>query len=376
MVERLNNATGALGALRYLQSATKDLSGAESRLSSGLKVSRARDDATSYHSAAIMRGQGSSLNAVTLSLGRAESISDTAMAAAEQISKQLGALKATATQAMSEGLTADQRTAFQNQYNDQMQTLQMFIRNASFDDANVLDGSKVPGGVSFIADAEGLQSVTLEGRNFMPGGPVIVAPPATNGLANTQAAADLRLDFVAFDDELREVSVVRGERAELDGVAVGEVDELGVLDAVLVELGTGHRHGQRAAVHRRLVLAQRPEHEGQGPEVVLVAVGDDDRLDVLGVVAQVGEVRQDEVDPRLLRRGEAQPDVDDDDPVVVLDDRHVLADLPESAEGKDAQLAAHERCAPWSGPAKAWVIGSFRYSAQRPGGHGAQGLGG
>ena len=24
----------------------------------------------------------------------------------------------------------------------------------------------------------------------MPGGPVIVAPPATNGLANTQAAAD------------------------------------------------------------------------------------------------------------------------------------------------------------------------------------------
>ena len=83
MVERLNNATGALGALKYLQTTTRDLSGAESRLSSGLKVSRARDDANAYHSAAVMKGQGSSLNAVTLSLGRAESISDTAITAAE-----------------------------------------------------------------------------------------------------------------------------------------------------------------------------------------------------------------------------------------------------------------------------------------------------
>jgi flagellin len=226
MVERLNNATGALGALRYLQSATKDLDGAQSRLSSGLKVTRARDDATSYHSAAIMRGQGSSLNAVALSLGRAESISDTAIAAAEQISKQLIAMKSTATQAMSEGLTADQRRAFQNQYDDQMQTLQMFIRSASFDDANILDGSKTPGGVSFIADAEATQSVTLEGRNFMPGGPVIVAPPATNGLANTQAAADtqamLDQSIANLGDQMIEMSAER-KRIEAQKGFVGRL---------------------------------------------------------------------------------------------------------------------------------------------------------
>ncbi len=226
MVERLNNATGALGALRYLQSATKDLSGAESRLSSGLKVSRARDDATSYHSAAIMRGQNGSLNAVTLSLGRAESISDTAIAAAEQISKQLIAMKGTAAQAMSEGLSDAQREAFQQQYNDQMQTLQMFIRSASFDDANILDGSKVPGGVSFIADAEATQSVTLEGRNFMPGSSVIVAPPATNSLANTQAAADthalLDQSIANLGDQLIEMTAER-KRIEAQKGFVGRL---------------------------------------------------------------------------------------------------------------------------------------------------------
>ncbi len=72
--------------------------------------------------------------------------------------------------------------------------------------------------------------------------------------------------------------------------------------------------------------------------MVLVAVGDDDRLDVAGALAQVGEVGQHEVDADHLGRREAQADVDDDDPPVVLDDGHVLAYLPEPSEGQDAQL--------------------------------------
>jgi flagellin len=212
MVERLNNATGVLGALKYLQASSRDLSGAETRLSSGLKVSRARDDANSYHAAAIMRGQGSSLNAVTLSLGRAESISDTAISAAESISKLLIEMKSTAAQAMSDGLTEDQREAFSQRYANQMNTLQSFVRNASFDDSNILDGSR-PNGVSFIADAEASQSLTLEGRNFMPGGQVIVAPPSTTALNNTQAAADthamLEQSIANVGDQLISMSAER-----------------------------------------------------------------------------------------------------------------------------------------------------------------------
>ena len=64
-------------------------------------------------------------------------------------------------------------------------------------------------------------------------------------------------------------------------------------------------------------LAQDPR---QRAEVVLVAVGDDDALDVVDALAQVGEVGQHEVDADHLGRREAQADVDDDDPVVVLDD--------------------------------------------------------
>jgi flagellin len=90
---------------------------------------------------------------------------------------------------MSGGLTDDQRAVFNKQYQDQMTMLQTFVRNASFDGSNLLDGSR-PNGVSFIADAEATQTVTLSGRNFMPGSSVVVAPPSTTALNTTQSAAD------------------------------------------------------------------------------------------------------------------------------------------------------------------------------------------
>ena len=72
-----------------------------------------------------------------------------------------------------------------------------------------------------------------------------------------------------------------------------------------------------------------------------MAVRDDDRLDVVDALAQVREVGQHEVDAHHLGRREAQAAVDDDDPAVVLDDRHVLADLADAPEREDAQRAAH-----------------------------------
>ena len=143
-------------------------------------------------------------------------------------------------------------------------------------------------------------------------------------------------------------------------------------ELVLVELGARHRHRQRAAVDRRRVVhAELAQQERQAAEVVLVAVRDDDRLDVRDAAAQVGEVGQDEVDAHHLGRREAQADVDEDDPVLVLDDRHVLADLAQAAERQDAQRTAQRGSTfkPWRrraarGPAAS--RGSSRSRARRP----------
>jgi hypothetical protein len=75
--------------------------------------------------------------------------------------------------------------------------------------------------------------------------------------------------------------------------------------------------------------------------VVLVAVRDDDPLDVVDALAEVAEVRQHEVDADHLGGREAQPHVDDDDRALVLEHHHVLADLAQPAEREDAERRRH-----------------------------------
>src|SRR4051794_35534588 len=83
--------------------------------------------------------------------------------------------------------------------------------------------------------------------------------------------------------------------------------------------------------------------------MVLVGVSKDDRLDVLRALAEVGEVRQDEIDAELVGRREHQAGVHHHDPAVELDDRHVLADLAEPAEWQDTERPAGQTLAsrPW-----------------------------
>lgn len=215
MVDRLNNSTGVLGALKYLQSSTRDLSSAEGRLASGQRVNSARDDVTAYHVAAIMRGQTGSLSAVTLSLGRAESISDTAIAAGEQVSKLLISMKETAGAAQGGDLSDTQRQAHAERFAGQLEMLERFVRSASFDDANILDGSK-PNGVSFIADSEATQLLTLKGRNFLPGGATITVGPVYD-LSTIDSA---RGASAALDESIKNVghqlAEMAGERKRIE----------------------------------------------------------------------------------------------------------------------------------------------------------------
>ncbi len=55
-----------------------------------------------------------------------------------------------------------------------------------------------------------------------------------------------------------------------------------------------------------------------------------------------GEVRKDQVDSGLFLLGEEDAAVDDEQSALVFEDRHVAADLAETAERGDAQAALRE----------------------------------
>jgi hypothetical protein len=118
---------------------------------------------------------------------------------------------------------------------------------------------------------------------------------------------------------------------------------------MLVELRLDEAKGQPGRPD--LGDAHVAEEKRQSARVIFVPVSDDDCADVLLVVAQVTEIGQHEVDAEMLVPWEGQPRVDDDDPLVGLDDHHVLPHFAEAAErdqsGRSGHSAQCSRLAPW-----------------------------
>ncbi len=231
MVQHINDSSGVLSALKQLQTARRDAAGVESRLSSGQMINAARDNAPVYQTAQSMNGDIGSLSAVTLSLGRAKSLSDMAITAGEQISKLLIELRSTAAAAMGEDLSPQQRAEYSSQFNLQKQQLDRFVRTASFDETNLLDGSK-QAGVRFVSNVEATQSITLTGRDFRIGGPVITLHQL-NTLADPLAAKD------AYDSLEASIKNVGAQLTEMTGESKRIEAQMGFVSKLADALAAG-----------------------------------------------------------------------------------------------------------------------------------------
>ena len=74
-------------------------------------------------------------------------------------------------------------------------------------------------------------------------------------------------------------------------------------------------------------------------DVVLVPVGEDDADDVVEPVPDGAEVREDQVDARMMLLGEQDTAVDDEQFAAELEDGHVAADFAEPAQRRHTQGA-------------------------------------
>ena len=124
------------------------------------------------------------------------------------------------------------------------------------------------------------------------------------------------------------------ERTDPPALAVVNRDELGAAhEPGLFDAVAGEAKGERRAVDRDREVAQQ---EGEPAGVVLVRVGQEDAFDPIGVLAQVREVGEDEVDPRHVGLGEHETAVDDQDAALDLQAHAVAPDLTEPTEEDDA----------------------------------------
>ena len=181
MAMSVNTNQAALVALQNLNKTNMSLGDVQNRISTGLAINSAKDNASVWAIAQGQRADIGSLAAVKMSLDRAKSISDVASTAGSSISDLLVQMKEKVVAAMDPSIDSTSRTALDSDFKSILRQIIQVTQNANFDGANLLDGSITPG-IKFIANADATGFITLSTQNMSLGGSLIsVASTASLG---------------------------------------------------------------------------------------------------------------------------------------------------------------------------------------------------
>jgi len=186
MVNSVSPNTQSLTSLQNLNATNKQLEETQERISSGLKVSKAEDNAAVYSIAQSLRGDNSAYDIVQISLDRSKSVGDIALAAGETVSTLLIELRDKAL-AATDNIDAASRAAYQTDFDGIVSQIQQVVSAASFDGVNLLDNSS-PSGLEFIADSEGNSTLSLAAHDFSFAGAIITVDTAVNDLSSAANA--------------------------------------------------------------------------------------------------------------------------------------------------------------------------------------------
>ena len=186
MAMSVHTNEAALIALQNLNKTTSDLSDAQSKISTGLAIGSAKDNAAIWAIAQGQRADIGALAAVRLSLERASSISQVSLTAGDTISDLLVQLKEKVVAAMDTSLDTNSRTALDSDYKAILRQITQVVNNAEFDGANLFDGAG--GNIQFLANAEATSRLTLSTRTLALGGGNITIP-ATSSITSVALAS-------------------------------------------------------------------------------------------------------------------------------------------------------------------------------------------
>ncbi|SDG27440.1 MULTISPECIES: flagellin [Thalassobaculum] len=129
----------ALVALRNLERTNNLLATTQNRVSTGLKVTGAIDDASNFAIAQGIRGDIKALGAISQGLNNSKGIANVAIAGATSISDLLQTVRQKLTELSNEGITTTQRQILTNDFTELLSQAANFIDNAVFNGVNLLD---------------------------------------------------------------------------------------------------------------------------------------------------------------------------------------------------------------------------------------------
>jgi flagellin len=205
MTNSVHTNNSAAIALQNLTRTNDRLGDVQGRISTGLKVQGAKDNAAIWAIAQGQRADVGALSAVKQSLDRATSLADVALSAGESVSDLLNQLKEKVVAAKDGSLKTQSRQLLDSDFKALLKALSSQVSNASFDGGNLLNGS-LSVGIKFLANADASGFVTLTAKNLSLGGSIIEL--AMSDSLMTLTGATQALD--RLDDSITQLNAALG----------------------------------------------------------------------------------------------------------------------------------------------------------------------
>ena len=263
----INTNPGSFVALRNLNSVNRSLDTIQNRVSTGLKVTGALDDASNFAIAQGIRGELKAIGAVTQGLNNAKGIGKVAIAGATGISDLLTDVRKKLTELSNEGITSQQREILTSDFNQLMSQAANFIDNAVFNGVSLLDTALASPDVDTLSNLNG-GTLTLSGQNLrtqtesLAAGTVTTATNAQGVIANQYANLESVVN-TALGSLGAEVRALELQTSFLEQISDATEEGLGnIVDADLARESarlTSKQVQQQLSVQTLGIANQRPQ---------------------------------------------------------------------------------------------------------------------
>lgn len=169
----VNTNVGAMIALQNLAVINRELLTTQNRISTGLKISSAKDDGAIWAMAQNQRSESKAYNAVIGSLQRGQSAVDVALAGGESVSDVLSQMKEKMLAITDKSLTTASRNALNEDYKALRANIDRITGSADFNGLNLIGPAAVARGVKALADTKGGSSIDVDAIDLSTTGAIL-----------------------------------------------------------------------------------------------------------------------------------------------------------------------------------------------------------
>jgi flagellin len=222
----INTNIGAINAQANMKRVNEDMTAAMGRLSTGLRINAAKDDAAGMAIATKMTSQITGLNQAVRNATDGKNLLDTTEGAHVEVSNMLQRLRELAVQSANDTNTASDRSNIGAEAKQLVTEINRVAKDTTFNGMNVLDGSFANKQFQIGADAGQVLQVSVDsaaataiGANTVK---TNVSLAAGAGTTDTGIAAGTKINITGFAGSA-ELTTTAGQSAQEMAAAINKV---------------------------------------------------------------------------------------------------------------------------------------------------------